>query len=97
VTNSGDVGYLPQDPRTGDLDVLARDRILSARGLDVVIRDLRETEGRMASAGDGPAAAHAVRWSATPGRAGPHPVQRRADAAARRAHEPPGRRLDHLA
>lgn len=30
VTNSGEVGYLPQDPRTGDLDVLARDRILSA-------------------------------------------------------------------
>ncbi|GAA4355150.1 ABC-F family ATP-binding cassette domain-containing protein [Angustibacter luteus] len=52
VTSSGDVGYLPQDPRTGDLDVLARDRILSARGMDVVIRDLRETEGRMASADD---------------------------------------------
>src|SRR5690606_5301657 len=34
ITRSGEVGYLPQDPRTGDLDVLARDRILSARGLD---------------------------------------------------------------
>ncbi|WP_426567010.1 ABC-F family ATP-binding cassette domain-containing protein [Angustibacter sp. McL0619] len=52
VTSSGEVGYLPQDPRTGDLEVLARDRILSARGLDVVIRDLRETEARMASADD---------------------------------------------
>jgi ATPase subunit of ABC transporter with duplicated ATPase domains len=52
VTSSGEVGYLPQDPRTGDLEVLARDRILSARGLDVVIRELRETEGRMASADD---------------------------------------------
>jgi energy-coupling factor transporter ATP-binding protein EcfA2 len=31
VTASGEVGYLPQDPRTGDLHVLARDRILSAR------------------------------------------------------------------
>ena len=30
----GRVGYLPQDPRTGDLEVLARDRILAARGLD---------------------------------------------------------------
>jgi ATPase subunit of ABC transporter with duplicated ATPase domains len=50
ITRSGDVGYLPQDPRTGDLDVLARDRILSARGLDVVIRRMRETEGEMASA-----------------------------------------------
>ena len=34
ITRCGEVGYLPQDPRTGDLDVLARDRILSARGLD---------------------------------------------------------------
>ena len=52
VTRSGDVGYLPQDPRTGDLDVLARDRILSARGLDTVLAQLRETEGAMASADD---------------------------------------------
>jgi ATPase subunit of ABC transporter with duplicated ATPase domains len=52
VSTSGDVGYLPQDPRTGDLEVLARDRILSARGLDVVLRSLRETEGAMASADD---------------------------------------------
>jgi len=50
VTRSGDVGYLPQDPRTGDLDMLARDRILSARGLDAVIRSMRDTEGEMASA-----------------------------------------------
>ena len=33
LTRSGTVGYLPQDPRTGDLDALARDRILAARGL----------------------------------------------------------------
>ena len=52
VTRSGDVGYLPQDPRTGDLDVLARDRILSARGLDSVLTLLRETEAAMASADD---------------------------------------------
>src|SRR5688572_29348858 len=50
VTRSGHVGYLPQDPRTGDLDVLARDRILSARGLDAVVRRMRETEEEMASA-----------------------------------------------
>jgi ATPase subunit of ABC transporter with duplicated ATPase domains len=52
VTASGDVGYLPQDPRTGDLHVLARDRVLSARGLDRIIASLRETEGAMASADD---------------------------------------------
>jgi ATPase subunit of ABC transporter with duplicated ATPase domains len=38
VTRTGAVGYLPQDPRTGDLQVLARDRILSARGLDQMVR-----------------------------------------------------------
>lgn len=50
VTRSGEVGYLAQDPRTGDLEVHARDRILSARGLDVILRDLRATEAKMASA-----------------------------------------------
>jgi ATPase subunit of ABC transporter with duplicated ATPase domains len=50
VTRSGGIGYLPQDPRTGDLGVLARDRILSARGLDDVIGGMRAAEGAMASA-----------------------------------------------
>jgi ATPase subunit of ABC transporter with duplicated ATPase domains len=49
VTRTGAVGYLPQDPRTGDLQVLARDRILSARGLDETVRALRLAESRMAS------------------------------------------------
>ncbi|HET9901650.1 MAG TPA: ATP-binding cassette domain-containing protein, partial [Actinomycetes bacterium] len=52
VMRSGTVGYLPQDPRTGDLDVLARDRILSARGLDEVVHRMRDHEGAMASADD---------------------------------------------
>ncbi|NNG41089.1 ABC-F family ATP-binding cassette domain-containing protein [Flexivirga sp. ID2601S] len=52
VTASGEVGYLPQDPRTGDLSMIARDRILSARGLDVVIRDLRAAETAMADEDD---------------------------------------------
>ena len=50
VTRSGEVGYLPQDPRDGDLHVLARQRILSARGLDEIVRRMHETEGAMASA-----------------------------------------------
>jgi len=50
ITRSGSVGYLPQDPREGDLEQLARDRILSARGLDDIVRRMRELEGRMASA-----------------------------------------------
>ncbi|GAA3171628.1 MULTISPECIES: ribosomal protection-like ABC-F family protein [Streptomyces] len=49
VARSGEVGYLPQDPRTGDMDVLARDRILSARELDTVLRKMRENEDRMAN------------------------------------------------
>src|SRR5215204_6465123 len=50
VTKSGEIGYLPQDPRTGDLDVLARDRILSARGLDEVVRRMRSAEKSMVRA-----------------------------------------------
>jgi len=44
VVRTGDVGYLPQDPRTGDLEALAKDRILSARGLDSVVERLRKAE-----------------------------------------------------
>nr|WP_202421207.1 ABC-F family ATP-binding cassette domain-containing protein [Actinomadura rayongensis] len=50
VTSSGAIGYLPQDPRGVDLAELARDRILSARGLDEVIRQLRAAEEAMATA-----------------------------------------------
>ncbi|WP_110241395.1 ABC-F family ATP-binding cassette domain-containing protein [Nocardioides gilvus] len=49
VQRSGEIGYLPQDPRIGDPEVLARDRILSARGLDDVVRRLREAEDEMGS------------------------------------------------
>ena len=48
----GEVGYLPQDPASGDLTQLAMDRVLSARGLDAVLTAMRETEGAMASADD---------------------------------------------
>lgn len=49
VLRSGRIGYLPQDPRTPDMDQLARDRILSARGLDVVAGKLRKAQLEMAS------------------------------------------------
>ncbi len=49
VTRSGSVGYLPQDPRTGDPEVLSLDRILSARGLDDAVRRMRDAETEMAS------------------------------------------------
>ena len=140
---AGEVGYLPQDPRTGDLDVLARDRILSARGLDAVVapdapdrgRDgqrrrrtthdramapLRPAGGgvpgrgrlrrrergrghrlqpRPARAGARPAAAArcpavSAGASSWPGSCSP---ARAEDPAARRADQPPRRRLDRLA
>ena len=49
VQTTGEVGYLPQDPRIGNPEVLARDRILSARGLDDAVRRLRLAEEQMAS------------------------------------------------
>ncbi len=48
VMRTGEVGYLPQDPREGDLDVLARDRVLSARGLDTLLADLEKQQVLMA-------------------------------------------------
>lgn len=42
VHASGTVGYLPQDPRSGDPAERARDRILSARGLHAVVRRMQE-------------------------------------------------------
>ncbi len=52
VTRTGAVGYLPQDPRTGDLDVLAKNRILAARGLDAVVARLRRAELAMGDDSD---------------------------------------------
>ncbi|HYF74187.1 MAG TPA: ABC-F family ATP-binding cassette domain-containing protein, partial [Nocardioides sp.] len=49
VQTTGEVGYLPQDPRIGNPDVMARDRILSARNLDEVVRRLRKAETDMGS------------------------------------------------
>ncbi|MCG5433559.1 ATP-binding cassette domain-containing protein [Mycobacterium sp. MYCO198283] len=52
IVRTGEVGYLPQDPREGDLDVLARDRVLSARGLDTLLSDLEKQQARMAEVAD---------------------------------------------
>ena len=48
ITRSGPVGYLPQDPRTGDLDMIARDRVLSARGLDQLVHDIAKVQVQLA-------------------------------------------------
>ncbi|MGV9411543.1 ABC-F family ATP-binding cassette domain-containing protein [Nocardia sp. NPDC003693] len=52
VIRSGDLGYLPQDPREGNLDVLGKDRVLSARGLDKLIRDMEKQQALMAEVAD---------------------------------------------
>ncbi|MFN2517493.1 MAG: ABC-F family ATP-binding cassette domain-containing protein [Jatrophihabitantaceae bacterium] len=48
LERKGPVGYLPQDPRTGDLDVIARDRVLSARGLDALVSDIAKVSIQLA-------------------------------------------------
>ncbi|MCZ3388677.1 MAG: ATP-binding cassette domain-containing protein [Actinomycetia bacterium] len=52
VQRGGSIGYLPQDPRTGDLEQRAIARILSVRGLDAITDQLRAAERGMASADD---------------------------------------------
>ncbi|WP_066297902.1 ABC-F family ATP-binding cassette domain-containing protein [Arthrobacter luteolus] len=49
IKRTGDIGYLPQDPRTPDMEQLGRDRILSARGLDIVVAQLKKCQDEMAS------------------------------------------------
>ena len=61
VVRSGEIGYLPQDPREGDLDILARDRVLSARGLDTLVADLEKQQVLMAEVVDESARDKAVR------------------------------------
>ncbi|MGW4488784.1 ABC-F family ATP-binding cassette domain-containing protein [Amycolatopsis sp. NPDC004368] len=52
VRRSGELGYLPQDPREGDLSVTAKDRVLSARGLDTLIRNMEKAQTAMAELAD---------------------------------------------
>jgi ATPase subunit of ABC transporter with duplicated ATPase domains len=61
VTRTSEVGYLPQDPREGDLEVLARDRVLSARGLDTLLADLEKQQVLMAEVVDDDARDKAIR------------------------------------
>ncbi len=61
VSTIGEIGYLPQDPKEGDLNVLAKDRVLSARGLDTLLRDLEKQQALMAEVADPVAQDKAVR------------------------------------
>jgi ATPase subunit of ABC transporter with duplicated ATPase domains len=61
ITRTGEIGYLPQDPREGNLDTLARDRVLSARGLDTLLADLEKQQALMAEVADDATRDRAVR------------------------------------
>lgn len=52
VSRIGEIGYLPQDPKEGNLDLLARDRVLSARGLDTIISEMEKQQTLMAELAD---------------------------------------------
>ena len=49
VDRSGELGYLPQDPRSGNLEDLARTRILDARGLGTIVLGMQKATHDMAS------------------------------------------------
>ena len=49
VDKLGEIGYLPQDPRTGDPEEMARTRILNARGLGSILEQMELASLDMAS------------------------------------------------
>ncbi|MBI5161822.1 MAG: ABC-F family ATP-binding cassette domain-containing protein [Micrococcales bacterium] len=49
IDRTGEIGYLPQDPRSGDPEQTARTRILDARGLGTMVAQLRTATEEMAS------------------------------------------------
>ncbi len=61
VSANSPVGYLPQDPREGDLTVSAKDRVLSAKGLDEMLRKMEKAQTAMAELVDGAQNQRAVR------------------------------------
>jgi ATPase subunit of ABC transporter with duplicated ATPase domains len=61
VQRKGEIGYLPQDPKQGNLNLIARDRVLSARGLDTLMTDLEKQQAVMAEVVDDAERDRAVR------------------------------------
>ncbi|MEV4117052.1 ABC-F family ATP-binding cassette domain-containing protein [Nonomuraea sp. NPDC049695] len=64
IVRTGPVGYLPQDPAAADPAVTVLDRVLSVRGLDRAVRDLRAAESALAERGDERSMARYVRVEA---------------------------------
>jgi ATPase subunit of ABC transporter with duplicated ATPase domains len=63
VERTGEIGYLPQDPRTGDPEELAKDRILNARGLGDLLRQLGASAEAMSTATGSQAEAAMAKYS----------------------------------
>jgi ATPase subunit of ABC transporter with duplicated ATPase domains len=61
IRHGSELGYLPQDPREGDLSVTAKDRVLSARGLDALLRDMEKAQTAMSELVDEGARDKAIR------------------------------------
>ena len=49
ISSNGTVGYLAQDTHVGDPHMLARDRIISVRGIDSIIARIRKAEHEMST------------------------------------------------
>ncbi|HEX2298418.1 MAG TPA: ATP-binding cassette domain-containing protein, partial [Pseudonocardiaceae bacterium] len=61
IHRAGELGYLPQDSREGDLSIPAKDRVLSARGLDELLNEMEKSQTAMAELVDGDEQNRAVR------------------------------------
>jgi len=63
IDTVGEIGYLPQDPRSGDPNELAKDRILNARGLGTILAKLEQTRVEMGSVEEDVYDAAMIRYS----------------------------------
>ena len=57
IEHTGEIGYLPQDPRSGDPEELARTRILNARGIGSLLQGMNEASQLMGDPDEAVAAA----------------------------------------
>lgn len=49
IQRRGSIGYLPQDTRVGDAQQIAKDRILSARGIETMLKRIKRAEHEMST------------------------------------------------
>ena len=64
IERVGEIGYLPQDPRSGNPEDLARTRILDARGLGTIVLSMAKAQEEMGSPDAATSAAAMSRYGA---------------------------------